>query len=102
MTIRKPTEFIRTTLSQEIRVILGPEEGVSSTSIRRVQILVPESPKMSAVLDVTPEYCGLDREYKLPTMPPGAQIKFDLLPHQWIIACANEKFVEASLIVEYL
>lgn len=103
MRVRKPTEMFRATVSQEIRVILGPEKGAGSPyAYRRVHLIVPPSPQISAGLDVTPDEEGLNRSYKLSDMPSGSPIVFTLLPEQSLVASAVTNFVEASLIVEYL
>lgn len=106
MHLRKPTRMLRTTVDQQIRVILEPETGVTAhpqygRAIRTVQLLVPESPRVMAGLDVAPEAVGPNREYKLPVMPPGQTIQFTLLPEQFLVAGANEAFAECSVIVEY-
>jgi hypothetical protein len=96
--ITRPTQMLRRTLTQEVRIILEPAQaGV----MRRVQVLVPDSPKVSMALDKTPQELGFNREYKLPVMPPGAQITFDLLPQQFLVGVCGSGYAEVSLIVEY-
>lgn len=99
--VYKNTELRRETLTQEIRVFEPPLEHAPPGSYRVVQVLVPMSPKVSVGLDVTPQRLGLNREYKLPVLPPGAQIRFQLLPDQFLVGCANVGYAEVSIIVEH-
>lgn len=99
--VYKPTELLRETLTQEIRVFVPPLEAAPAGSYRVVQVLVPMSPKVSVGVDRTPKSVGPNREYKLPVLPPGAQIRFQLLPEQFLVGCANIGYAEVSVIVEH-
>lgn len=101
--IRKPTEVIRATCIQELRVILGPEAGpVPVGGYRKVQVMIPPSPTIFLMLDVDPRELGLNRTYKVPVMSSGARLELHLLPHQFIIAASEERIGDVSLVVEYL
>lgn len=98
----RKTQILRATLTQEIRVIVGPDLDAPPRSYRNVQLLVPDSPRVSATVDQTPESFGLNREYKLPVLSPGAQIQFKLLPDQYIVAVVGgQGIAEMSAIIEY-
>lgn len=82
-------------------MILGPEKDAPPGSYRCVQLLIPDSPRVSADLDKDPKKFGLNREYKVPVMSPGAQILFELLPAQFIIAVCGTSYAEVTVIIEY-
>ena len=98
--IYKPTRAMRATLTQEITIFLPPEPAAPGC-YRVVQVMVPESPKVSIDFDQNPEALGVNREYKIPTWPPNAQIRFDLLPGQWLVGASNVGYAEVSLIIEH-
>lgn len=105
MGLRRKTEILRTTLTQEARVILGVEHDLPGgvRLLRNVQVLMPESPDVLLGLDVTPDQIGPNRTYKLPSMVPNTNIEFKLLPDQFIVAASagpGNAFV--TLIVEHL
>lgn len=99
--VYKNTELRRETLVQEARVFVDVDKDAPATSYRMVQVLVPMSPKVSVGLDVTPKELGPNREYKLPVLPPGAQIRFQLLPDQFLVGAANEGYAEVTVVVEH-
>lgn len=70
-------------------------------SVRRVQILVPETPQVTAVLDLTPRQIGA-HAYMLPVLPSSVAIGFDLGPAQFLTARAASGYAEVALVVEYL
>jgi hypothetical protein len=98
----KKTESYRATLVQEARVFVPPDPDAPAGSYRCVQVLIPDSPKVSVAIDKDPKDLGLNREYKMPVWSPGAQITIRLLPDQWLIGASNISFAEVSVIVEYL
>lgn len=99
---RKDTEFLRATVSQEIRQVLAPDVDSPEASVRRVQILVPLSPKLYVSLEPDADRkFGTDRTYKMPVAPPGAALIVWLRPGQPIFAAAAEQFAELALTVEY-
>lgn len=107
--LRKSTEIVRVTVSQEIREILGAEEGAPPGSYREVQILIPESPPTFVALGDARRQpnnlgleAGLNRTYKLPPIPTGTTIVVRLLPEQTIWAAAKSQTSQMSLIIEYL
>jgi hypothetical protein len=98
---RKATYDVRVLLSQEIRTFLEPELDAPPGSWRRVQLLIPQSPEVYLGIDQKPEALGLNRNYKLPLYPPGAQITVALLPHQFLSGCAGIATAKLSMIVEH-
>ena len=99
--LRRDTEFVRATVDQQIRMILGPEEDAPEEAVRDVQILVPSSPEVFC--GTTPgEDLGLNRNYKQPAMTQGAQIQFKLRAGQALYASAKEKQAFITVIVQYL
>lgn len=100
-TIYKPTHAYRATLVQEARIFLPPDTDALPGCYRLVQVMIPESPRVSIAFDVRPEEIGPNREYKLPVWSPGAQIRFEMLPDQWLLGASNIGFAEVSVIVEY-
>jgi len=99
--IYRPTESFRATLVQEARIFLPAMEDAKPGCYRVVQVMIPESPKVSITFDKTPEEIGPNREYKLPIWSPGAQISFDLLPEKWLLGASNIGYAEVAVIVEY-
>lgn len=98
---RKPTYDQRVLLTQEIRTFLDPEADAPEGSWRRVQVLIPQSPDVFIGIDQKPEKLGLNRNYKLPLYPPGAQITLALLPGQFLSGCAGLNHAVVSVIVEH-
>lgn len=100
--LRRPTELLRATVSQEIRCVLLAENGAPENSLRRVQVLVPMEPKVLLSLqEHADDAFGTDRSYKMVVAPPGAQLEFGLLPSQTLYAAADVGMAELGLIVEY-
>lgn len=107
--IRKPTQLLRETLTQEWRTLLGPEQGATATSVRRVQLVIPNSPDVQMYLTESsgdaakqPQQLGLDREYKGAQVASGARMTVHLLAHQSILGSARTGTASVSLFVEYL
>lgn len=98
---RKPTTSKRERVVQEIRVIVLPELDAPPGSWREVQILVPTGSPVFVGLDVTPEDLGLNRNYKLGEYPPGAMIKFALLPEQFVVAAAGTNTTVLTVIAQF-
>ena len=100
--LRKGTEFHRATVSQEIREILNPNNEGEPGTYREIQVLVPDEPQVyvTTLPDAAKRF-GTDRTYKLPPIPPGAQITFRLLPGQPLFAAARSGQATITLIVEH-
>ena len=115
MFLRKPTQSLRTTVSQEFREILAPEPGAGSMPrgvYRHVQILIPHAPEVSFI--ITPDEhwqldsqanvsrdLGANRIYKGNVFPANTQIILCLGPDQSIWAAASDQYAEVGLVVEY-
>jgi hypothetical protein len=99
--LAKDTQILRRTVTQEVRVIL-PSCTDSVVKERKVQVLIPDSPKVFMDLDVSPEDVGPNRTYKLPVIPPGVTITFHIKPGQYLVAATDKTTAEVSLIVESL
>ena len=92
----------RETVAQEIRQVIGPEEGAPEGSYRVVQLVIPNSPQVLASIDhPTSAEAGPDRTYKMAVMTPGAQIQFTLQPQQTVQAAASDGQAFLSVIIEY-
>ena len=89
------------TLVEDIRVFLEPELGAGAGTWRRVQLIIPSSPEIFIALDRKPTEFGLDRVYKLPPFPPGAQITMALMPDQFLVGASGSGFGVVGMIVEY-
>ena len=102
--IYAPTVLARTTLTQEVRVIVpacvGPQHKQAGRS-RHVQILIPDAPVVLAGLDVRPAAVGPNRSYKLAICTPGEALTFELQPHQYLVAASEVGLAQVSIIVEY-
>lgn len=104
MSTRRPTEFRKTTLSQELTEILPPETPQPNApgAYRLVQILVPAEPQCVFSLDhPTPGEAGPNRTYDLLQVPPVAVV-FRMLPDQRLFGASLSALAQAGLIVQYL
>lgn len=99
--LRKPTAMYRATVDRNARVIVEPEAGVPADAVRHVRLLVPQSPAVSIGLDQTPDEIGANREYKLPVMPAGQVVFFNITAGQFLTAMAGTELAELAVIVEY-
>lgn len=99
--IYKATEIRRESVVQELRVIEPPCEDAPAGSVRVVQLCIPLEPQVVVGVDVRVEDVGPNRQYKLAVLPPGAQIRFHLLPHQFLIAGAGIGRADLTVIVEH-
>ncbi len=115
MYLRKATQSLRTTVSQEFREILPPEEDQANLPkgvYRHVQILIPHAPEVSFV--ITPDEhwnlgsrsnvsreLGANRAYKGNIFPANTQIILCLGPDQAVWAAAVDQYAEVGLVVEY-
>ena len=99
--IYKPTTWDRTTVTQDARVILGPEVGAPPGSYRHVRIVVPDSPTVFVGVDKRPDEIAMNRTYEWPVAPTNTPVWFDVLPEQFISAAASAGVSELSIIVEY-
>ena len=98
----RDTQILRATVTQEIRSILGPDVDGPEGSIREVQLLVPLEADVFATTeaDASAKY-GANRTYKLPPIPPAAQITFRLRKGQSLWAATKAGLAECALIIEY-
>jgi|WetSurMetagenome_2_1015567.scaffolds.fasta_scaffold540175_2 hypothetical protein len=107
----KPTEILRAQLSQEIRQVLEP--GDASVPVRRVQILVPQSPNIFGVL--TPDEgnigpgvknvgaaMGYNRNYKATPLLPGMTLTLHITPEQSLWLMTEDGTATVGLVVEYM
>lgn len=89
------TIAIRCTVLQELRVVFR------APCPCRVHLLTPPSAYLVFDFDVEPEEYGLDRVYKVPTIPPGvATHPFTLTAGQTVIAAAESGSASFTLLVE--
>lgn len=94
--VLKPSKMFRGTCVQEWRIIVDPEDV-----FREVQLFIPDSPRVSLLLDTDPKDLGLNRNYKGVGVPPGQNITIRLAPGQFVLGIAHENFAEVGVIVEY-
>lgn len=89
------TVIIRTTVVQEAR------EVFRAPCYCRVQLITPAGAHLFFELDEDPKDIGLDRLYKLPTIPPQVTTHpFGLAPGQTVVAAAYSGTVSFSLLVQ--
>lgn len=98
---RKKTIADRIQLTQEARVFLEPEVDAPPGAWRRVQVMIPPSPDVFVAIDQKPTDIGLNRNYKVPLFPPGAQIILALRSDQFLTGMAGEGYALVSITVEY-
>ncbi len=102
---RRKTEFLKTTLAQELRLILGPENPLppSPKAYRRVVIMVPPTPACVYSLDhPSPEEAGPNRTYDLPIIQAPRTHEITVGSSQRLYAACRAGMAEAALIVEYV
>lgn len=108
MKLYKKTELRRLQLTPLARVVLGAEVDAPEGSYRRVQIVVPPSPQVYAVLDSQPQRgftedgFAIDRNYSLPFLQPGQRTSFTLAPGQIVSMSCETALAQVSIICEYL
>jgi hypothetical protein len=106
--LTKKTETKRVTLTQEARVIVGPEREAPSGSYRRVQVVVPMSPQMFLLADVPAQSAfeavgvGPNRTYKMAPLSAGQTLVVRLLPEQFLTALSGEGLCFCTLIIEHI
>jgi hypothetical protein len=103
--IRRPTEFRKTTLAQELTEILPPETPppTSPGAYRMVQILVPPESTCAFSLDhPTPGEAGPNRTYDLLQISSNAFARFRMLPDQRLFGASLSALAQAGVIVQYL
>ena len=101
--LRKPTEAIHRRIDQQLREILGPEEGGGLEGTwRQVLILVPPSPGVHFSIDApTPDEAGPNRLYDVPRLYAGAYTPIDLQPDQCLYAGTDSEHAAITLVVHY-
>lgn len=112
MRLRKPTQSMRATVSQEFREILSDEPDAPQGGYRHLQILVPPAPDVVFVLtpdthwELEPDAnvmrkLGANRTYKGVVFPSKAQITMCIGHNQRLWAAAEDGAAEVGLLVEY-
>jgi len=107
MHLYAPTQHVRTTLTQEAKVIVGTDHDGPVGSYREVQILIPDGNSVYAMLDLPVQDAfesggiGPNRNYNMPIMPTSTTIKFKMGPAQFLTAVSDTGLVFASVIVEH-
>jgi len=102
--LRKPTEALRATVTQQSRVILEPEPNdVPPTVVRRVTVLTPSSATISICIDPPNDIAqNVSFDYLFMQLPSGLAVTFFLQPQQRISGMSSHSTGYATLIVEYL
>ena len=101
--VRKPTELIRATCTQELRTLLDAELNAAEGSYRLVTIMTPPEPAIHVSVDhPTPLEAGPDRNYRTPRLPPDSTITFHLQPQQVLYGQSEAGLGFASILCEYL
>lgn len=101
--LRKPTEISRVTCTQELRLLVGPEDNAPEGSERNIQLLVPAGSEFRFSIDhPSPLEAGPNRNYKIAVVPSGQTVEFRLQRHQVIYGQTDDRIGEASVIIEYL
>ena len=99
--LRKPTVWYRCTLNTVPIVVVPPEDSVGGTGLRRVTLIIRESPQIEIAIDVAPDAIDA-RDAYWPEPTAGKDLAFHLLPQQFISARASDELHELSVIIEYL
>lgn len=94
------SESERTTLSQELRVIVEPLAD-GDTRLRRIQLIVPQAPQVYAKVDPDDADLMTSRPYNTAPIYPGQVIQFWLAPDQRLAAQASEGIALASVLTEF-
>lgn len=94
------TQTDRTTLSQELRVIVEPLTD-GDTRLRRIQLVVPQAPQVYTKIDPDDADLMTSRPYNTAPIYPGQVIQFWLAPDQRLAAQAAEGIALASVITEF-
>lgn len=91
------SETVRATLSQELRILLQP---TTEKVLRRVQVIVPASPRVYCVVDPKEADVGTNKNYNFPVFHPGQVIQFTLAPSQSLAGMADVGRADLALVVE--
>ena len=119
MGLRKGSEIKRRTVTEVGRVIVHPEEGAAANAVRRVTVILPESPPVALALGpmelsssadlpgidnagARPEDVAEGRAFQWPEPDAGQEICIHVLPHQWFAAISTMGFAKVTVLVEYL
>lgn len=100
--VRKPTQILRSTLTQEFGYVIAPELDAPEGSWRRVTVITPGAGVAYLALDSDPDALGPNRAYKAAEFAPNLQVQFVLRPEQSLIGASDDGLVYATLILEYL
>ena len=100
--VRKPTQILRATLTQEFGYVIAPETDAPAESWRRITVITPGAGVAYLALDVDPDALGPNRAYKAAEFAPNLQVQFLLRPEQVLIGASDDGLVYATLIVEHL
>lgn len=100
--VRKPTQILRATLTQEFGVILDSEYDAPADSWRRITIITPGAGLAYLALDVSPDSLGPNRAYKAAEFAPNNTVCFVLRPEQTLVGASDDGLVYMTMIVEYL
>ena len=102
------TTTMRTTLSQEARIVMPADPGAPPGSMRKVQVLVPDGPVVYCGIDMPVQRAfseagvGPNRNYELPQLQPGQRTTMRLMPDQTITMSSSSGLAYVTLICEYL
>lgn len=128
--LRKDTETLRETLSQEFRYLVPPEHGAGEHDVRRVTIVFPPSPTIALAIlpyavrvgnDIqvatslrdfsvdptlqqvnSPNGFGLNRHYKAPIWNSAFPLRVKIRSNQSIVAASTDGHAFLSIAIEYL
>jgi hypothetical protein len=112
MRLRKATQSLRATVSQEFREILADDPDAPEGAYRHLQILVPPAPDVVFVLTPDTHWeleananvmrkLGANRTYKGVVFPSKAQITMCIGSDQRLWAASEDGVAEVGLLVEY-
>ena len=100
--VRKPTQILRATLTQEFGVIAAPEDDAPEGSWRRITLITPGTGLAYVALDVSPDALGPNRAYKTAELAPNNTVCFVLRPEQFLVGASDDGIVYMTMFVEYL
>lgn len=93
--MEKVTRIERETFDQQLRVFVHP-----AAYWRRIQLILPDSPRFLIAVDKTPKDLGYNRAYKAAPLSSGALIEFRLAPGQFLSGQVDNGAGHLTLIEE--
>lgn len=91
-------EIIRVSLTQEMQEILGCGDPLQ---VRKVQLLVPQTPQVYLGVDIAPEDIGMNKTFNQPPVYFGNYMQFPVGPMQKLYAATGIGVATCTMIIEH-